>query len=113
MLDRKRTCSDLKSRCRVYFQSIRLSKQQVLLHFLSMHCKCRSTIQIEDKQTPVSSFWCACRNNIPEEFLEKVTAVGARVDDVVQEDVLLLKVDVEGFEPAVIASAEGLLQNHK
>lgn len=53
------------------------------------------------------------RSNIPEEFLEKVTAVGARVDDVVQEDVLLLKVDVEGFEPAVIASAEGLLQNHK
>lgn len=30
-----------------------------------------------------------------------------------QEDVLLLKVDVGGFEPAVIVSAEGLLKEHR
>lgn len=58
-------------------------------------------------------FLLECRNLISEEFLEEVKAVGERVDEVVQEDVLLMKVDVEGLEPAVIASSEDLLYNNK
>lgn len=44
---------------------------------------------------------------------ETVQAVGERVDEVVHEDVLLLKVDVEGLEPAVMKSCSGLLDKHK
>lgn len=47
------------------------------------------------------------------ELLEEVSAVGERVDEVVQEDVLLMKVDVEGLEPGVMASAQGLLRNYR
>ena len=54
-----------------------------------------------------------CRANIPEEFLEEVSAVGERIDGVVQEEALLMKVDVEGLEPAVMASAQGLLRTYK
>ena len=50
---------------------------------------------------------------IPENKLERWNATGERVDDIVQEDVLLMKVDVEGLEPGVIASAAGLLQHYK
>ena len=42
-----------------------------------------------------------------------VQAMGERVDEVVHEDVLLLKVDVEGLEPAVMKSCSGLLDKHK
>lgn len=42
-----------------------------------------------------------------------VKAVGERIDEVVHEDVVLLKLDVEGHEPGVIKSAKGLLANHK
>ena len=50
---------------------------------------------------------------VPAELLEEVSAVGERVDEVVQEDVLLMKVDVEGLEPGVMASAQGLLRNYR
>ena len=40
-------------------------------------------------------------------------ALGERVDEVVHEEVLLLKADVEGLEPAVLKSASGLLDRHK
>lgn len=43
---------------------------------------------------------------------EIVKAMGERVDEVVGEDVLLLKVDVEGLEPGVIKSANGLLESY-
>ena len=39
--------------------------------------------------------------------------MGERVDEVVQEDVVLLKVDVEGHEPGVIQSATGLLDGYR
>ena len=44
---------------------------------------------------------------------EIVQALGERVDTVVEEDVLLLKVDVEGLEPAVLHSSTRLLDKHK
>lgn len=44
---------------------------------------------------------------------EIVHALGERVDMVVQEEVLLLKVDVEGLEPAVMHSSTRLLDKHK
>ncbi len=39
--------------------------------------------------------------------------MGERVDEVVGEDVVLLKADVEGLEPGVIESAKGLLESYK
>ena len=45
--------------------------------------------------------------------LEVIHAVGERLDEVVHEDVLLLKVDVEGYEPGVIDSAEDLLADYQ
>ena len=36
-----------------------------------------------------------------------------RVDDVVDEDVLLLKIDAEGHEDYVVQSAESLLAHHR
>ncbi|DBA86663.1 TPA: hypothetical protein ACH3X1_005126 [Trebouxia sp. C0004] len=44
---------------------------------------------------------------------EIVKAMGERVDEVVGEDVLLLKADVEGHEPGVIQSAKDLLESYK
>ncbi|KAL3144968.1 hypothetical protein ABBQ32_003472 [Trebouxia sp. C0010 RCD-2024] len=44
---------------------------------------------------------------------EIVYALGERVDMVVEEEVLLLKVDVEGLEPAVMHSSTRLLDKHK
>ena len=43
---------------------------------------------------------------------EVVQALGERVDTVVKEDVLLLKADVEGLEPAVMHSATRLLDKY-
>lgn len=44
----------------------------------------------------------------------KTVSKGATVavDEVVKEDVLYMKVDVEGFEPSVFASAQHLLRHH-
>ncbi|GMH44297.1 hypothetical protein BSKO_12231 [Bryopsis sp. KO-2023] len=44
--------------------------------------------------------------------LEKISVVGERLDDVVAEDVCVLKVDVEGFEADVFDSAKELFKNH-
>ncbi|KAK9906760.1 hypothetical protein WJX75_007525 [Coccomyxa subellipsoidea] len=38
---------------------------------------------------------------------------GERVDSVVQEDVLLMKLDVEGFEPTAFQSSKGILDSYK
>ena len=54
-----------------------------------------------------------CRAIISEDELEVVKAMGERVDEVVREDVVLLKVDVEGHEPGVIQSATGLLDGYR
>ena len=54
-----------------------------------------------------------CRAIISDDELEVVKAMGERVDEVVQEDVVLLKVDVEGHEPGVIQSATGLLDGYR
>lgn len=43
---------------------------------------------------------------------EVVQALGERVDTLVKEDVLLLKVDVEGLEPAVLHSATRLFDKY-
>ena len=45
---------------------------------------------------------------------EKVKAMSERVDDFVPpQKVLVMKIDVEGFEPGVLASSKGLLQGGK
>lgn len=44
---------------------------------------------------------------------EHVIVQGERVDDVVKEDVALIKFDVEGFEPTAFASAARLFDNFK
>ncbi|CAL8462169.1 g1700 [Coccomyxa elongata] len=38
---------------------------------------------------------------------------GERVDSVVQEDVLMMKLDVEGFEPTAFQSSKGILDSYK
>ena len=42
-----------------------------------------------------------------------VEVKGERVDSVVQEDVLLMKLDVEGFEPTAFQSSKGILDSYK
>jgi hypothetical protein len=54
-----------------------------------------------------------CRSVDNQGDYEIVKAMGERVDEVVGEDVLLLKADVEGLEPGVIQSAKGLLESYK
>eukprot|EP00884_Botryococcus_braunii_P021704 jgi/Botrbrau1/8217/Bobra.0392s0013.1 len=44
---------------------------------------------------------------------EVVSVKGERVDDVVKEDVALIKFDVEGFEPTAFASASRLFDNYR
>ena len=61
-------------------------------------------------------FLCFCSRAYAEEEwneLEIVHAMGERIDEVVHEDVLLLKVDVEGFEPGVIDSAEDVFADYQ
>ena len=43
---------------------------------------------------------------------EHLAVTGERVDSIVQEDVLLMKLDVEGFEPVALESAKGILDAH-
>ena len=45
--------------------------------------------------------------------MSTVTAISERVDDLISEDVRLLKIDVEGFEPQAFASASGLVAHKK
>ena len=43
----------------------------------------------------------------------KLTVPSIRLDDIVKEDVLLLKVDVEGWEWGVFKGAAGLIRDYK
>lgn len=60
-----------------------------------------------------ASQWQLCRSVDNQGDYEMVTAMGERVDEVVAENVVLLKADVEGLEPGVIQSAKGLLESYK
>lgn len=62
---------------------------------------------IQSKQTN------CCRNIDNEGEYEHIEVKGERVDSVVQEDVLLMKLDVEGFEPVAFQSSMGILDNYK
>ena len=62
---------------------------------------------------PASRNCAHCRSVDNQGDYEIVKAMGERVDEVVDEDVVLLKADVEGLEPGVIESAKGLLQSYK
>ncbi|KAK9785855.1 hypothetical protein WJX73_004640 [Symbiochloris irregularis] len=44
---------------------------------------------------------------------EYLDIMGERVDSIVHEDVALMKLDVEGFEPVAMESAKGILDAHK
>ena len=55
----------------------------------------------------------ARRNINNEGAYEKVRVAGERVDGVVAEDVALLKMDVEGFEPTAFESAKGVLDTFR
>ncbi|KAG2484626.1 hypothetical protein HYH03_016580 [Edaphochlamys debaryana] len=47
-----------------------------------------------------------------EASMEEINVPSVRLEDEIKEDVLLMKVDVEGWEWSVIQGAEGLLKNH-
>ncbi|KAG1673075.1 hypothetical protein FOA52_013144 [Chlamydomonas sp. UWO 241] len=51
-------------------------------------------------------------NSIPGATFESMNATSVRLADVVKEDVLMLKVDVEGWEWSVMLGAKGLLDRH-
>lgn len=44
---------------------------------------------------------------------EIVAAVSERVDSLIQEDALVVKIDVEGFEPSAFKSMKGVFDNHE
>ena len=80
---------------------------------LLANCWCCSITHL-GKQLHVEACWMRlhCRNVNNEGDYEKVTVPGERADAVVQEDVMLLKLDVEGFEPQAFASSQGILDGH-
>ena len=54
---------------------------------------------------------CRSIDNVGE--YERIEVAGERVDSVVQEDVLLMKLDVEGFEPTAFQSSKGILDSFR
>ena len=54
----------------------------------------------------------ACRAVDNKGAYKRLTVPGERVDAVVREHVVLIKMDVEGFEPHVLDSAKGLFDQH-
>ncbi len=74
---------------------------------------CNSNQQIVISTSLLARTDLSCRGVDNEGDYEIIKALGERVDEVVQEDVMLLKADVEGFEPGVIESAKGLLDSHE
>ena len=54
---------------------------------------------------------CRAIDNVGE--YERIEVAGERVDSVVQEDVLLMKLDVEGFEPTAFQSSKGILDSFR
>ncbi|EIE24267.1 hypothetical protein COCSUDRAFT_65824 [Coccomyxa subellipsoidea C-169] len=53
-----------------------------------------------------------CRSIDNEGAYDFITVKGERVDSIVQEDVLLMKLDVEGFEPTAFQSSKGILDTY-
>ncbi len=54
-----------------------------------------------------------CRSIDNEGAYDFIEVKGERVDSVVQEDVLIMKLDVEGFEPTAFQSSKGILDSYK
>ena len=54
-----------------------------------------------------------CRAIDNEGAYELVEVAGERVDSLIREDVLLIKLDVEGFEPTAFRSSSGLLDHQR
>lgn len=80
----------------------------------NIHHTCRHKV---DKQvlTAQNIINCdmVCRSIDNEGAYDFITVKGERVDSVVQEDVLLMKLDVEGFEPTAFQSSKGILDTYK
>ena len=55
----------------------------------------------------------SCRAIDNEGAYELVEVTGERVDSLVREDTLLIKLDVEGFEPTAFRSSTGLLEQYR
>lgn len=53
-----------------------------------------------------------CRHK-PDKHNLLVTALSERVDDIIREDALVIKLDVEGFEPSALASIHGVFENYR
>ena len=68
------------------------------------HCLCKF---------PVRECWPPCRAIDNEGAYEVVEVAGERVDSLIKEDVLLVKLDVEGFEPTAFRSSTGLLDHYR
>lgn len=58
----------------------------------------------------VTGMWC--RESVGK-HREHVETLSERVDELVHEDVLVLKLDVEGFEPSAFKSMAGLFDRHR
>ena len=54
----------------------------------------------------------ACRGVDNQGEYEKLEVIGERVDALVPEDVVLMKLDVAGFEPLAFRSAQGIMDSH-
>lgn len=61
----------------------------------------------------VYSHSMSCRAIDNEGAYELVEVTGERVDSLVREDTLLIKLDVEGFEPTAFRSSTGLLEQYR
>ena len=80
---------------------------------LTMHVVL-SVLSVLSMLSMPASHYCDHRRSVDNQGdYEIVKAMGERVDEVVGEDVVLLKADVEGLEPGVIESAKGLLESYK
>ena len=55
----------------------------------------------------------SCRAIDNEGAYELVEVTGERVDSLVRENTLLIKLDVEGFEPTAFRSSSGLLEQYR
>ncbi len=54
-----------------------------------------------------------CRAIDNEGAYELVEVAGERIDSLIRENVLLIKLDVEGFEPTAFRSSSGLLDHYR
>jgi FkbM family methyltransferase len=69
--------------------------------------------EIKDMQVPTSGIWGTASvegiNRNPQGTYQKIQVVSERLDTVVKEDVLMMKLDVEGFEPYVFRGLKGFM----